>query len=112
MQLTDDEEALKEEEEEALRLQREAANALQPEDFGGDSGGDSEVEEAGERAEPTLGQRAQQVHCSHTWDGGRRMVAKFWPAEQSRGTGPKFPVCCRGTCSAEQNQKGAVLDSP
>eukprot|EP00891_Asterochloris_glomerata_P005440 jgi/Astpho2/5440/Aster-07389 len=60
-ELTDDEEALKEEEEEALRLQHEAANALQPEDFGGDSGGDSEDEEAGERAEPTLGQRAQQA---------------------------------------------------
>ena len=60
LQLTDDEEALKDEEEEAQRLQRQAAEQLQPEDFEQEeylSGASSSSEDEPE----TMGSKARQV---------------------------------------------------
>jgi hypothetical protein len=64
-QLTDDEDAIQEEEDEAVRLQREAAKSLQPGDFGdeedseeGDSDAASDEEEA---EEMTMERQAKEV---------------------------------------------------
>lgn len=75
MQLTDDEEALKDEEEEAQRLQREAAEQLRPEDFEQDAeedeseGSSSQDEEEGN----TMGAKAKQV--SH-WQKANKLHVK------------------------------------
>jgi hypothetical protein len=59
--LTDDEEALKDEEEEAQRLQRQAAEQLQPEDFEQEEDGLEASSSSNEEAE-TMGAKARQVH--------------------------------------------------
>ena len=63
VQLTDDDEALKDEEEEAQRLQREAAEQLRPEDFEQDAeGAESEASSSQDEEEQnTMGARARQV---------------------------------------------------
>ncbi len=61
LQLTDDEEALKDEEEEAQRLQRQAAEQLQPEDFEQEEDGLEASSSSDEEAD-TMGAKARQVH--------------------------------------------------
>lgn len=62
-QLTDDDEALKDEEEEAQRLQREAAEQLRPEDFEQDEdGAESDASSSqDEEEQDTMGAKARQV---------------------------------------------------
>ena len=60
LQLTDDEEALKDEEEEAQRLQRQAAEQLQPEDFEQEEDGLEASSSSDEEAD-TMGAKARQV---------------------------------------------------
>lgn len=57
-QLTDDDEALKDEEEEAQRLQREAAEQLQPEDFEQEEG---DASSSSDEETDTMGAKARQV---------------------------------------------------
>lgn len=64
-QLTDDDEALKDEEEEAQRLQREAAEQLQPEDFEQEQEEDASSSSSEEEAD-TMGAKARQVQHSHS----------------------------------------------
>ena len=63
LQLTDDEEALKDEEEEAQRLQRQAAEQLQPEDFEQEEEGLEASSSSDEEAD-TMGAKARQVHMA------------------------------------------------
>lgn len=64
MQLTDDDEALKDEEEEAQRLQREAAEQLQPEDFEQQEEAEAEEATSSSDDEPeTMGSKARQVQA-------------------------------------------------
>ena len=62
LQLTDDDEALKDEEEEAQRLQREAAEQLQPEDFEQEEEG--EASSSSDEEPETMGSKARQVQAS------------------------------------------------
>ncbi len=63
LQLTDDEEALKDEEEEAQRLQRQAAEQLQPEDFEQEEDG-LEASSSSDKEDDTMGAKARQVHMA------------------------------------------------
>ena len=67
LQLTDDEDAVMEEEEEALRLQREAMEGLRPEDYGEDDkedDDDDDDEDDEEEGEETMKDKAMKVCCS------------------------------------------------
>lgn len=63
-QLTDDDEALKDEEEEAQRLQREAAEQLQPEDF--EQEPEEDASSSSDEETDTMGAKARQVLCDFT----------------------------------------------
>ena len=60
-QLTDDDEALKDEEEEAQRLQREAAEQLQPEDFEQEQ--EEDASSSSDEETETMGAKARQVQA-------------------------------------------------
>lgn len=62
-QLTDDDEALKDEEEEAQRLQREAAEQLQPEDFEQEQ--EEDASSSSDEETDTMGAKAKQVQFLH-----------------------------------------------
>ena len=62
-QLTDDDEALKDEEEEAQRLQREAAEQLQPEDFEQEQ--EEDASSSSDEENDTMGAKARQVQIVH-----------------------------------------------
>lgn len=63
VQLTDDDEALKDEEEEAQRLQREAAEQLQPEDFEQEQ--EEDASSSSDEETDTMGAKAKQVPFVH-----------------------------------------------
>lgn len=64
-QLTDNDEALQDEEEEAQRLQREAAEQLQPEDFEQEQ--EEDASSSSDEETDTMGAKARQVQHSRSF---------------------------------------------